>query len=332
MADDGSQYSMDDLGKVHILNGRIFDHRTMRVNYATYDLQRDYDIINPRKHANFMTVSPLFDPISHSAADGHPFRYGRILGIYHVDVIYFCPHTHTSLAESMEFLLVHWYRRDITHKAGFKRCRLHRLQLAPPDDPEAFGFLDPDDVIRGCHLIPAFAYGPEEDWTLPSVANEGKRAWKYYYVNWYVIMHFCAVVFHNANGCSSFVDRDMYMRYRGGGVGHVSTQIEDEDAPGGPTDSEDEEINDNTATETSTAATATAPEEEEDEDGTRDDSDDQEAVTDDESSEEEAGDEGEDDGGNGDLEQDNDTDALGAEQLASRLREVIIDDLGYSDL
>ena len=185
MADDGTQYDMCDLGNVHIVNGRIYDHRTMRINYTTYDCQRDYDIVNPRKHANIMTVSSLFDPVSHAASDGHPFRYGRILGIYHTDIVYFIPHTGISSAQTMEFLLVHWYRRDVTHKAGFKRCRLHRLELLPPDSPEAFGFLDPDDVIRGCHLIPAFAHGPEEDWPLPSVTDgASKQAWKYYYVNW----------------------------------------------------------------------------------------------------------------------------------------------------
>ena len=187
MADDGAQYSVDDLGKVHIINDRIYDHKTMRVNYTTYDLQHDYDIINPRKHANIMTVSPSFDHVSHSASDGHPFTYARVLGIYHVDLVYFCPSTRSSVAETMEFLLVHWYRRDTRHKAGFKRRRLHRLELLPPEDPNAFGFLDPDDVIRGSHLIPAFAHGVEDDWILPSVSDLGrKKAWQFYYVNWYV--------------------------------------------------------------------------------------------------------------------------------------------------
>ena len=86
----------------------------------------------------------------------------------------------------MEFLLVHWYSRDTRHKAGFKRRRLHRLEPLPPENPDAFGFLDPDDVIRGAHLIPAFAHGAEEGSTLPSVTGGAKKAWSFYYVNWYV--------------------------------------------------------------------------------------------------------------------------------------------------
>lgn len=91
MADDGMQYGMDELGNVHILNDQIYDHKTMRVNYTTYDLQQDYDIVNPRKHANILAVSPLFDHISHTASDGHPFPYTRVLGIYHTNIVYFCP-------------------------------------------------------------------------------------------------------------------------------------------------------------------------------------------------------------------------------------------------
>ena len=187
MADDGTQYSLEDLGKVHIVNDRIYDHGTLRINYTTYDLQREYDVVNPRKHANIMTVSSSFDPVSRTASDGHPFRYARILGIYHTDVVYFCPSTRASLASTMEFVLVHWYRRDPRFKAGFKRRRLHRLELVPPDKPDAFGFLDPDDIIRGCHLIPAFAHEYEDGWMLPSVAgNKQTHPWCYYYVNWSV--------------------------------------------------------------------------------------------------------------------------------------------------
>ena len=183
MADDGTRYPMRELGYVHIVNDRIYDHKTMRVNYSTYDLQRDYDIINPSKHANIMTVSPLFDPNSSAASDGHPFRYARVMGIYHSDVVYFSPSTNSSVAESLEFVLVHWYRRDTSYKAGFKQGRLHRLQPMEPEDPDAFGFLDPDDIIRGCHLIPAFAHGSEAGASLPGFPNSGKRAWKFYYVN-----------------------------------------------------------------------------------------------------------------------------------------------------
>lgn len=130
---------------------------------------------------------------------------------------------------------------------------------------------------------------------------------------------------HNANEVTSFVDRDMYMRFRGGGVGHVPTRIEDDDVP--VTDSTmDVEIDAEVVTAAVTTAGAL-----EGEDGNGDDDDDdaegRETDEDDEGDEDET----EDDGGNEDIEPD-DIEGLGPEQIVTRLREVIIDDLGYSDL
>ncbi|KAK7685095.1 hypothetical protein QCA50_011932 [Cerrena zonata] len=200
MADDGTTYPAYDRAQVRIVSGRMFDHKTMQVNYTTYDMRRDYDIVNPNKHFDIMTVSPDFDPETRTATSGHPFRYGRVLGIYHADIVHVVPDLDASV-HHVEFLWVQWYRYDSSFKAGFQHHRYHRLELIPVDDEAACGFIDPDDVIRGVHLIPAFAHG------LMTPSGETSRTqdnniWKYYYVNF-------------------LVDRDMYMRFRGGGIGHV---------------------------------------------------------------------------------------------------------------
>ena len=186
MADDGTQYSYVDLGNILLVNDRIYNHRTLRVNFTTYDMRRDYDIINPTKHANVLAVSPLFDPSVNQSDDGHPFVYARVLGIYHVDVIYSVPGTQNSIARTMEFLFVRWFQRDVSYKAGFLHRRLHRLTLGDAQLDDSFGFLDPDDIIRGCHLLPAFASGkatceaPAPD---PASASESTYDWMHYYVN-----------------------------------------------------------------------------------------------------------------------------------------------------
>jgi hypothetical protein len=36
---------------------------------------------------------------------------------------------------------------------------MHHVGFVDSDDPLAFGFLDPQYVIRGVHLLPAFAHG-----------------------------------------------------------------------------------------------------------------------------------------------------------------------------
>ncbi|KAK7696214.1 hypothetical protein QCA50_000867 [Cerrena zonata] len=199
--DDGTVYTSHERAQVQIVSGRMFAHKTMQVNYTSYDMRRDYDIINPNKHADIMTVSLDFDPSTGTSDSGHAFRYARVLGIYHAEVVHVLPGQDPTL-HTVQLLWVHWYQRDTSHKAGFHYRRLHRLEPMSIDDPSACGFVDPDDVIRGIHLIPAFAHGKQMYTDTQSAVSEGLPLWKYYYVN-------------------NFVDRDMYMRFKGGGIGHV---------------------------------------------------------------------------------------------------------------
>ena len=59
----------------------------------------------------------------------------------------------------MNFLWVRLLDYDEESPGGWDDCRLDRVGFVPDTDPDAFGFLDPLDVIRGCHLIPAFIEG-----------------------------------------------------------------------------------------------------------------------------------------------------------------------------
>jgi hypothetical protein len=85
------------------------------------------------------------------------------------------------------------HRLDRTWQGGFKQKRLHRLEFLPADDPDAFGFLDPDEVIRGAHIIPAFSAGTtthllDDDsiGRLPREGLEDDEDWRSYYLNLYV--------------------------------------------------------------------------------------------------------------------------------------------------
>ena len=80
------------------------------------------------------------------------------------------------------------------HRDGVKS--LHRLQFHNVHDTSAaaFGFIDPENVIRGVHLVPAFAFGSTEELLGPSKARRkldgapnGYHDWNYYFVNMYVI-------------------------------------------------------------------------------------------------------------------------------------------------
>ncbi|KAJ7149300.1 hypothetical protein C8R43DRAFT_1128654 [Mycena crocata] len=218
---DGNEFTSQERFQLSLKNQRMYRHKILRVNYTSYDVRRGQDCLNPRTHSDVMTLAPEGDT-------SHPFSYAQIIGIFHADVVHTANGADPT-PRSMQFLWVRRYRLDPTWRGGFNRKRLFRIEFLPESDPNAFGFLNPDEVIRGAHIIPAFAYGKTSDHLsagslgrLPRKGLAEDEDWRFYYVNF-------------------FVDRDMYMRYRGGGVGHYQVTIPPEDATP-VTHSDDEDV------------------------------------------------------------------------------------------
>lgn len=124
-------------------------------------------------------------------ANGHPYWYARIIGIFHALVYYRDP-TANSLSYDpvqVDFAWVRWFGRDLSHCSGWKVKRLHRLGFIPSEDPGAFGFIDPTHIIRGIHLIPAFTHGHTSEYMSPSITrhpNDNNEDWTYFYLNMWV--------------------------------------------------------------------------------------------------------------------------------------------------
>jgi hypothetical protein len=156
---------------------RIYNHRTMRLRYTTYDLRREEDLIRPQSaKANIMVLNPEFP--GESEDDWvHPFRYGRVLGLFHANIIYVGPGNHDFSPRRMDFLWVRWYRFK-AHGNGF-------TVISFPDvsDPSSFGFLDPADVCRACHVIPKFSEGQTKDQVGESRLSRDHEDYLSYIVN-----------------------------------------------------------------------------------------------------------------------------------------------------
>jgi hypothetical protein len=133
----------------------MYQHNVARINYTTYDVRRSQDVISistPRRD-----IMVLADTSHDNSAQ--PFRYARVLGIYHVNAIYIGPGMVDYQPHRLEFLWVRWYRNMDAVVAGWQARKLDRVQFAPMSEDDSFGFLDPSDVLRGCHLVPAFSKG-----------------------------------------------------------------------------------------------------------------------------------------------------------------------------
>jgi hypothetical protein len=144
-------------------------------------MRRSQDSINPRTHPDIMTLSHEDDG---EASESHPYWYGRVIGIFHTEVRHVGPLSLSSDPKRMDFLWVRWFDRDLSHHAGWEARRLHRVGFV--EGRGAFGFLDPADVIRGVHMIPAFAYGTTSEFLGPSLArqrSENDEDWVYYYIS-----------------------------------------------------------------------------------------------------------------------------------------------------
>jgi hypothetical protein len=183
--DDDEQlaFSPQQRNSVRIIDDRIYSSKVLRVNYTTYDVRRDQDSMNPRTHCDVMVLSP------ETGADAHPYWYARILGVFHAKVLHTGPAAKNRSVQHMEFLWVRWFGIEPDYTSGARVARLPKVGFVPDTDENAFGFLDPTLVLRGCHLVPAFMVGRTQSLLRTTSLTAARRPneiddW----VNFYVIM------------------------------------------------------------------------------------------------------------------------------------------------
>jgi hypothetical protein len=178
--DEDHLFGDDDRDGLRIIGNQINRHGTLRVNYTTYDMRRNQDSINPKTHPDILMLASGASYITNQ------YFFGRVIGIYHVDVV----HVATApQSQRIEFLHVRFFEPDNEYEGGFNLRRFPRIKFIDAYDPDAFGFVDPARVIRGAHIIPAFAHSTTDEFIPDSIARiytdayARKRDWKYYYVN-----------------------------------------------------------------------------------------------------------------------------------------------------
>ncbi|KAK7684228.1 hypothetical protein QCA50_012552 [Cerrena zonata] len=201
--DDHNDFTDADRNSLRIADVRIFSVSRFQVNYTTYDVRRDQDSLNPSRQCNVMVNSP------ETAAGAHPFWYAQVLGVFHTSASVF-PSRESTLrpisSTPIQFLWVRWYGIEPGNRSGFRHSRLPKIGFVPQDDKFAFGFLDPSVVIRGCHLIPAFAMGKTGRLLRAGISTVARKpGQRKDWVNYYVGM---------------FADCDMAMRFTDMGIGH----------------------------------------------------------------------------------------------------------------
>lgn len=178
---DDTPFTDEERATLKFVNNRLYLHKVLRINYTSYDMKREQDSLNPRTHANIMMLS--------HDDDRHPYWYARIIGLFHVVV------RHPSSINPLKFdvVRVRWYGRDpdSNYQSGWRTRRLPRVGFVEytEDDSSspAFGFVNPEHIIRGVHLIPAFHHGVTNELLPPSnsarLPSEGDVDFNFFYVN-----------------------------------------------------------------------------------------------------------------------------------------------------
>ena len=181
-------FTPEEIRSLQIKNCRLYRVKGLRVNYTTYDLRRTTDSINAGTHPDVMLLS------SDSESE-HPYCYARVISLFHADVAYALPGSTCQIFKRVDIVWSRFFQIDLSYSFGFAAKRLPRLRFFHHSDTEAFGFLDPELIIRSAHLIPAFAHGKTDEYIPQSLGRppssslygndngDNDEDYKYHYVN-----------------------------------------------------------------------------------------------------------------------------------------------------
>lgn len=76
---DGDEHTFSDADRhcISIKGNHVYLHSMLQVNYTTYDLRHEQDMINPLTRADIMVLS-------HEDECVHPYWYPHVVEVFHV--------------------------------------------------------------------------------------------------------------------------------------------------------------------------------------------------------------------------------------------------------
>jgi hypothetical protein len=168
---------------VKIVSDTMYRHKTLQLTYTTYDMQEERETIYQRRYPDVMVLSD---------DEEHPYLYGRVLDFLHISVMNDGPSTLLP-AGSTAILQLAWVRWFALNRppgpSGFHSLRYPSVSFYEGHEPDAFGFVHPDEIVRAVHLIPAFKLGRTTEYLgTPSKGRPETEDddWRAFNVNMYV--------------------------------------------------------------------------------------------------------------------------------------------------
>jgi len=182
--DSEEEFTQADRNSLRIDNHRLYIKKFIRINYTTDDLRRDQDTIGSRCQNDIMVLSG-----SDEDRDRNPYWFGRVISIFSVKASTSHQKAISQRGNSavVDVLFIRWFGHDSAQVDWGLHCgRMPKVGFLPAENPGAFGFVNPDDILRRTHIIPDFASGRTQEIMGPSIAridSENDSDYNFYYVS-----------------------------------------------------------------------------------------------------------------------------------------------------
>ena len=139
---------------VQIRRNKVHWHTRIRVNYTSYDLRRQQDVINPKNRPDFMVLAgEPPDRVEPSMTE--PYWFARAIKVGHV----MAKLGNAETYERVDFVWARWLWTSNHSCSGWSYKRLPQVSFIPGGGDSSFAFIDPQDIVRAVHLIPVFGKG-----------------------------------------------------------------------------------------------------------------------------------------------------------------------------
>jgi hypothetical protein len=177
-------FTDEDRSHIGIKPDTLYRHKTLQLTYTTYDMREDQDSIYQRRYPDVMVLSD---------DEEHPYLYGRVLDFFHIKATNNGPETLIPPDNDgviLQMAWVRWFKLDKPQgPSGFCSLRYPSVSFHKSNEPDAFGFIHPDEIVRAVHLIPRFKFGHTAEYL--DVPSKGRPEaedsdWKHFNVNMYV--------------------------------------------------------------------------------------------------------------------------------------------------
>ena len=173
-------FTNKDRGHISIASNTLYQHKTLQLTHTTYDMQEDKDRIRQSRYHGIMVLSDDTE---------HPYLYGQVLDLFHIKVENNAPYTilHNGKDATLHMVWVCWFKLDNAQgQSGFHTLRYPSVSFCRSDEPDAFGLIHPDEIIRAVHLIPRFKFGHTEEYLSGNSRGRPeteKDDWRHFNIN-----------------------------------------------------------------------------------------------------------------------------------------------------